>query len=700
MIDWVWGSAMLSRYSFAALALVVSFMGCAGEQEVSTAPIKPKLKLSGDCLASFGSRVNQFFKGELDDQKVVAFWDCTADAIRQYRRMTSGERRPDAYSPEAMARFFREYLSVTLDNGLVASMMELKRVILSGESGQLTWGELDLLQEFIGELKVFSLHIRPHVQVMFGSHQGYSPQRVEQATQAFALAMGRIGDWLQNQNQEYSFEHLQQLLRQIREQMQENSAEQSWLESLDKGIAVLRSGKRLLLSGSDSAIAGNEWQFLSRLLARGFSVYLNLAYALEADLHSALSGEFLPQALKESSEFLQLAVSRRLDARIPLAEFKEVINQAQGSGWLPEGFTADAVYDFFVWFVHRPLGFGDADIALNLSHLEVLKTQVQLWREIYAQPTVLEDFNAVIETSVPMQWDELGRMLFAADSPRSWSVDNRRRLVWAYVLLNWIRKSYVGEKTSLSEQDVSLVAAEILPRLQAFGWLQSTQVTIGKRLLREADVFTLASDGNLELGLHEAVRYLSFVASAHRAAQIWLSAAQANCPQLEVECVRAVALMPGAGVLDSMPILQQRMRSAAAPVFIEYMQRAEETILKKVQTGSFTTSDLMQVWMIFQYVETFLARFDVQKDQVIVLAEGLRAFEVYGPTLGKMLSSTGLPEQEIMAFFTFMLKYGDIPFSMLGGQVLFNHWKWHRNDWDFSADRGVLLSILYQLSKF
>jgi hypothetical protein len=681
-------------------AVSVLILGCAGEKEAFNQPIEPQIKARGGCLSQFGSEVRRFFDGKMSQPEVVAFWTCTADAVKEYRRLTSGEHRPDAYTPEALGRFFREYLSVSLDNDLIASLMEIKRVFLSGDSEHLTWEELDRLLRFVGELQAFSLDIHPHVQVLFGRENSPDVQRVEEANLAFERAMERIGLWLQAQNQRYAFSDLRQLLARLRLSLGAESTQGEFLQKLEHGIPVLKPAKQILIYGSQEHIDGHEWLPLCRVIARSMKAYVHGFYAFQPGYDAALNSDHLPQSLQIVTDILDEAINRRWHRQIPLREFHQVIEKAEAAGWLPGGYSAQAVSGLVNWLMARPFGLGEMNDKLAKKHLNVIRARMDRWRLLLQDPFAVPEYRATVEASVPLVWDSNGRIHFNLDGQKSWSEEGRRRLIWSFVILDWVREAYVGQRPALNESEVTIVATEVLPVFHAFGWFSKTEVTIGKRLLREADVFTHASNGNLQLDLPEAVRYLSFVMSAYQSASLWLEAISSWCPTRAAECVRASALQKGVSALDPLPQLAERVRSAPPEQFAAYMKHAEETILGRVQAEPFTTSELLQVWMIFQYVETFLRRYDQNADQLIQLPESLVAFEVYGPTLTKLLSASGLPREEIVAFFTFMMRYGDTPFTLFGGQVLYNHWKWHRNEWDFNADRSVLMSILNQLSKF
>lgn len=675
-------------------------LGCAGEQEDSNGPLRPRLKPMGDCLTSFSTRVHQFVEGELSDRQVEEFWGCTKNAVREYRRLTAGEQQPDSYSPEAMGRFFREYLDVDLGEGLLASMMEVKRVFLSGDSSRLTWEEIDRLLEFLDELKSFSLEIRPHVKVIFGDRQEVSPQEVRAAALAMDRGMNRIGRWLEQRQQPYSFEDLRQLLHRIRTDLKGGSAQSVLIEKLERAIPAIKPAKRIFISGDQEQIAGHEWLEVMHMFSQSFAIYLNARYAAEREINSALSGPFLPEAAVHVSGLLRYALDQRSSREIALTEFHALFEQVEKVGFLPSSMSAQALKKALDWLVMRPLGFGKPSFSLNLKHLAMLDSQMQSWKRLFDNPFDGAGFDEVVAASAPILWDDQGRMFFGQALSAFWTIDQRRKLVWNYILMDWLRRAYVGKKSFMVEDEAFLATSELMPIFHSFGLFLKTDATIGKRMVREVDVFTQASNGNLQITVPEAVRYLALVVSAYRSAEIWLELADRHCPNRAAECVRRVAILSGSEVLASMPRLRAKLEGRPPEEFVAYMNKAEETILKEVLRTPFGLSELTQVWMIFQYVETFLGRFDGDGNQLVFLNESLDAYKVYGPTLTKLLSFASLPDDEILAFFTFMMKYGDTPFTMFGGQVLFTNWKWQRNDWQFQADRNILMAILNQLSKF
>jgi hypothetical protein len=137
------------------------------------------------------------------------------------------------------------------------------------------------------------------------------------------------------------------------------------------------------------------------------------------------------------------------------------------------------------------------------------------------------------------------------------------------------------------------------------------------------------------------------------------------------------------------------MSAWTAQQFVAYMENAEATILGAPEPSKFTTGDLLQTYQLFEYVEVFCELYDTNpNDDVINLTEAETAYVIYGPTLGRLLPQSDL------GFFTFLFRYGDTPFTMWGGQILYNTWQQTPQTWTVGADRKILMGILSQLSKF
>lgn len=702
---------------FSKLALSVSLcwgscflLGCAGEDIPSGTPITVK-KSDAECLASIGSHVNKYFEGRMTQSEVAEFWDCTAHAVNEYQRLTSGEGQSDRYRPENVMRFLeRHFMKDThIPTPLLYSLMEIKRVVLGGRTDVITRVELTELKELLMLFKSVCQDLNPHAGVLFVRKDHATDEEITAASGAIQKAISRIATWLDLRRESYSFTQLNTLIEQLDEFADQEFSNSKVFATLREGLGVVAPAKAILISGWKQGIDGHEWAPLFESAGDAYFAYLAFRYGFKEDLNSALVREVLPHGILSVSRALERAAKLHREDKIPIEEWAAFFKEIEKTKWLPQAFSASGLTGALRWFVKRPLGGGSESNFLTLKNIGVLKEQMNRWIILHRQAvghipnggSLSAKYETVLSESWPMEWDEQGRIAYPFQPETKWTREARVRMVWPFVILNWIKESFYGsDQDELNDEEIVKIVAEILPVLKGFGWLEKTEDKIGSKLLRESDLFTPSSNGDGLLQLHEATRYLTFVASAFRAAELWLDGAQTECGDgLEAECVREYGADMNHDVVAAMPRLKASLKGKPADFFVNYTRHAEETCLKTVVEGTFGTGDLLQTYIIFQYIETFVRRFDVNSSEFIDLSESDPAFEHFGPILKSLLSVSGMPDEDLRAFFTFLMKHGDTPFTMFGGGVLWLHWKWHPENWQFESDRSTLMGILNQLSK-
>lgn len=671
---------------------------CAKENINQNKPVQVSLKESGDCLTTISDKMIRFKKGELSDSQVASFWSCMQTAVSDYQRLTAGDQPDGSYTPFAIRRFLQRYFFKTqaIDDQLLLNLMEMKRVLLGGSSQSVGREEIMKLLDLFELLKNISLDLNPHMRLIFAPAENEPVTDIRRAGLAVEVALQKIGKWLGQRNEEYTFSQMQALARSLGD---------------DSFVATLASAKQILLSGPADRVLGREWGPLCEALGKGGHGLVVLLSAFQSDLNSVLSGESVPYAGRLLVEVLKNANQRHLERRIPLSEWHGLFLAVEQAGWIGQPFTADNMSQALQWFIDRTLAQGKSAPAeaLSAEHLGTMERVFSDWSMLLKAAhgegnwdgVVGNRFQQMLGAGLPQEWDSKGRMAFSENPPLAWSSEAKIRMVWPFIIMSWLKDAFVSQEvTELTEEQMGEAGLEILRVMRLFGWLTTTNDSIGKQLLREGDLFTLASNGNGRIDLFEASRYLAFIASSFRSAEIWLNLAQEHCGNREAACVRRLGADLSQDVLSSMPLLKIWLgKKDSEKKFTNYVKSAEEVILGKVVKGEFATADLLQVWMIFQYVETFLRRYDLDHSGTVNLRESESAFVVFGPILGKMLASVGLPPQEVFGFFTFMMKYGDTPFTLFGGQILYNHWTWHPQEWAFESERNHLMGILNQLSK-
>lgn len=692
----------MSSKILTAVVLALGLIGCSHENKPSNPPLDVALKGERKCLTDFASHLSLYFEGRASRDEVETFWSCLDQSVFDFSRLTVGSDSTE-YSSEAVRRFLQRYFikDVRLDSELMQSLMQIKRVLVAGKADKVTQAELARIRELFKRLKNLALHLHPHTAVLFGERKDLSEQQVEAASRVFRHATAEIGKWLERTGETLTVEQLKELLALFSRRLD--------LPALQQGIGLVSPIKRILVGGHAENIEGTEWAQVTESLSESFLLLFGMQVTFTGHIHEGLAKRLLPQHLLAFTNFLNHNLRRRHEPHIPVEDWEKLFEELEGTDWLPEAATKGALMSTWSWLLSRPLGFVPETIDLTMAHVQELQRHLEMWLQLYDRmegrttfhSDVWNEFEEVLARSRPLNWDHEGRMVFERVEQIEWSLEQKKQMLYPFVLMRWLRTAYVGEdRSTLEEEDMRVAVAEVLPLLHNFGWLKQTPITVYKRLLREADLFSLGSNGDGALDLSEAVRYVNLVVSAFQSASYWVKKAENVCgTPTAPECLRRVALQPGSGILDSMPHLRNNPVGQDERQFITYMKQAEETILNKVQTEPFGTAQLLQVWVLFQYAETFLLRFDQNASESIHLAEAMEAFPLYGPTLGRLLSSSGLPEDEVLVFFTYLMKYGETPFTQWGGLILYNYWKWNRNHWAFDSARPILMGILNQLSK-
>ncbi len=693
---------MFFKRLFAFWFLVGILLGCAGENKPPAPAIQVHLKGDVGCLDRLGPKIKDYFSARLSDDETKSIFNCLSHAVFEFQRLTTGTLENGAYTPESVFRFLKTHFfkELQLSPELSSDLMALKKILLSGAIDRIEKEKLTELRVLLDQLKGIALDLRPHIPILLGARVGTDQER-EIAVQKLGRNLVLIGAWLQRQGEPLPFHQIQRALANLKTLFDGSSG--GLISDLERKISLLPYLKLIALAGQSDRIESDKWMAFFEAVGHGLGAFLHFRVFFQEDLNSALVRRAVPQSVLSLVRLFNLSNSHHPNG-VPIELWDRLFMELESVELVGEG-KAAAFQSTLRWMLSRGFSEDRNEVrSLTPEHVERMQDVALTWLALLnpGEGPMGKDegaFARVLSASAPMAWDAQGRLEHRRPGPADWSISARRRMVWPFVILNWLRRAYVGDRDHLTPSDMDVAVAEVLPILQSFGWLKDTKLTIGRRLLREADLFTSASNGDLLLDLNEAVRYLVFVASGFRSAEIWMTEAARHCgPEPQVNCVRRIATRADSDILSSMPHLRSVVLSRPE-FFITYMKQGEEIVFGKV-APQLSTLDILQVWQIFQYVEMFLRLYDVSENELISLDEALAAYPIYGPTLNSLFSPPGhpLPEQDLLAFFTFMMKYGDTP-EMFGGQVLFNHWKWRPNEWSLSADRSILMGILNQLSK-
>jgi hypothetical protein len=197
-----------------------------------------------------------------------------------------------------------------------------------------------------------------------------------------------------------------------------------------------------------------------------------------------------------------------------------------------------------------------------------------------------------------------------------------------------------------------------------------------------------SSNGDMLLGSSEAFQYALYALSSYRSSHQLQKLAQGKCDAADFACYQSVLYANRQTLLSNVPLLDTWLGTDESR-FQDFT-----TNLNVISGTTYLTE-----FMVINYIETFMQRFDQNHDGLINLSEAMGAYPIYGPVLTEILSKYGIRANEIQALYTFLFNYGATPFSMFGGSVRYLYWKWNPSSWSFSADRKTLAGILAELAK-
>ena len=128
--------------------------------------------------------------------------------------------------------------------------------------------------------------------------------------------------------------------------------------------------------------------------------------------------------------------------------------------------------------------------------------------------------------------------------------------------------------------------------------------------------------------------------------------------------------------------------------------RFDPAILREYDIRGIVGTDqwLMQ-FMVLHFIETYMAKYDSNHDQLIEESESITAFPVFQLVLQNIVVGQGLTDADAEPIYTYLFKYGSPP-TGFGGDLQYLEWKNESSSWSYSADRTVLADILSALNSF
>jgi hypothetical protein len=675
---------MFSKNSYAFLASLLFVLGCSkGDIPANQVGLTYG---STKCFKGMGQRFQDFFAGGGSADQVHANWTCMANLLSDFSRINETSQFPK----DKLLAFINDHYQLGLTDQVMQSTMKLKQVLAGGDLNVITKDEINIIIHDLDTLDGVTAALAPYASVIFGADNAkVSEAQWNQAYRAFADQLPKLAGLLSVQNQAYAFADLQTFATALANQFQ--ASNNSFIRKLAALIPVMASAKTLLISGSKDQMLSGEWRPLFAEIGALYTTYESMERAMglhPSDASLALSEPRIETVIQNVVEILSSAVQARANKQIAFSEIQDFLKQLEVAGLLPKALSADQAGQALQFLILKifpaPSAASNALDAIHVAEMKKFVTRLQMVTKAYVsgQAEAIPDFAAAIQSgNWKLNLDSNGRLVIPP------GVANiRQEFPAIFTVLEWL-----GEKWGtwpLSAAAFHSAVTDLLAFIHSFNYLQSTDDTIYTRLLREANLFMPSSNGNMLLEIPEAFQYALFALSSYRSSHALGLAANNGCADADFACYQKILLANRIMLLSNLPHLNQWLGSDRAR-FNGFTQEVSVIV---------GTSELME-FMVLNYIETFMQRFDANHDGLITLTEAQEAFKIYGPVLGDMLESHGIAADDVGPLYTFLFAYGRTPGSENFDSERWLWWKISSNEWFFSADRKTLASILAELAK-
>ena len=668
------------------VALLLVTVGCAKNSQDPEAGANFQLAIGAtNCLDGMGTKFQGFFAGTGAEADIHSVWTCATKILQDFSQYTEGAT-PGHYTAAELQGFLNKYyFPAGISNDTIKSTLKLKQLVAGGVGDDVTSGELQSLIQAITVLDAATHDAFPVAKLLF-TDADLNAQEADWFA-AYTVMSGvvqRLSQLLAQSGQDYAFSDFQLLLQAWAVQL--NLPKDHLLFKLAAGVPALASGKAVLIAGSATMVQSTEWQPLLSMLTTGYSYYRMLArLTLPQDPSALLGAARLPWLVEGVIGLLDQGVGRRPNKQIALSEIHDFLTGMQSQGFFPTAFTADQATTALQLFINKIFAAPLAPVdTLTDQTVSQMRSLLRNWTT-YDAALVTQDFSNAAEfgasvrpAGIPMSFDGQGRLQLPGGPLGLVHEFSAIYAALEFSAMKW-------GTWPLSQTALDTMTSDCLTVLHALNLLTATTATVSKTLMRESNLFVLSSNGDLILDKAEAFQYAVYALSGYRSSRA-LSAASTSCAG-NVSCISSQLYQNRSTLLANFPGLLAWLNSDPS-LWAPFNQ----------DLGAIVGTDqwLLQ-FVVIHYIETFMARFDQDHNQLIDLNESMVAFPVFHPILSILLPQNGLAESDVEPMYTFLFKYGNIPTNLSGGGLSYLFWKNSPGSWAYSSNRQILAGILTSL---
>lgn len=427
--------------------------------------------------------------------------------------------------------------------------------------------------------------------------------------------------------------------------------------------------------------------------------------------------EVIPKAINEQSadQLLNVVLNNML-----------LSPEARLAGQVPNALTFSSIEvarkELQVWldaemmFARMAEGWKPEEGLTGKDLLAVLK-QNQLTLEASKEPlsAALKELILSVDSPVPLTTDSRGYAVISNKIEPVYTFGSLHNLNRNRAVARLLIRSFATDLNRINKYEgVTLPEVEgAFNNLKAIfiemGLLDPKSTSFASSRFREANIFVPHSDGNALASQAEVTDLIGMIWSGVSINTELRGELVQKCFARDEEvtdnslvtlsCARAAYKESMADIMSSTPEYVRFMKTSTADEWAYYMNNifmAAGYVQNEKRQAKM--GDISLTPHVIQYVEMIFARFDRNKDGIISTPESIKAFPAFKGLLLELaedqLKSGKIKEKDLLDVFTFILRYGKPPTTLVEQARFLFKWKGKRDNWDVWADRVQLAQIL------
>ncbi|KYG63599.1 hypothetical protein AZI87_14470 [Bdellovibrio bacteriovorus] len=646
-----------------------------------------------------------------------------------------------------------------VSNNLVFEAMKVKQLFFGGSVDSFTTTDFETARLKVSRIKILIERFLPYYSI-YGREWEPELYENEEAQKLFMESQFVLESTVREAGVlfegAYDLQDLVPLIREI-EALYPPKGE-SYADMIKDYMPMIIDVKNMILGGNDSSLRKANWSVLLGFAARFYSDFLYYDYFLkEQSFQKPLTISYLSIFANQSINIARDLLAAKKETQFSRAEINKIIQHMSNLGVLPEGLKPKSIDQVVGVVLNNILTAperrleGHVPDALNLSSLEVLRNELQVWldtelfiaqttenwredegysakelQEVLKKASVstmsrqplasgLYELLLTVQSPVPLTVDNESRVLISNKLQQKYTAKTLRQLNLYRAISRLAVRSFAGTADRVNTykgvnlEEVQGAFMALRPVLVEAGILDSKNTTFASSRFREANIFVPHSDGSTLASYAELTDLIGMIWSGLNINSMLREELIKKCfnGNTDVKNDALVSLSCArASYKDSLPAAAISM-----PEYVKFQKAADKDSWAIYMNNIFKAAgyvpndknmalleDISLAPHVIQYIEMIYARFDKNKDGVINTPESLNAFPAFKGILLELakeqIESGTIKEADLLDLFTYILRYGKPPETIKEKLRFVLSWKGKREKWDVWADRVQLSEIL------